>query len=90
MRPSITGLLASLLGLGSGMRVVSTDRDRTLARDGYAEIRSSSVAGLEEFSICLRFLTFTFSVQWSDWPIVASMGRGTLFARYGHFVLSFH
>ena len=44
------------------MKVLSTDPSQALpARDGGAEVANSSLGQLGEWSLCVRFLTFTFN-----------------------------
>ena len=52
------------------MRVISTDPGALLpAKDGQAEILDSSLTTFSSLTICVRFLTFTFSVYPDEWPI---------------------
>ena len=55
---------------GQTMRIITTDPSQALpAREGGAEVPNSSLAQLREWSLCVRFLTFTFSVYPDEWPI---------------------
>ena len=82
MRLSVRTLcLLSLLGLVRAIKVISTAADLPLAKDGVAEILNSSLAGQDEVTVCLRFLTHQFSVQHGEWIAVLSIGEATLFSR---------
>ena len=83
MRLSVRSLcLLSLLGLGRAIKVISTAADLPLAKDGVAEILNSSLAGQDEVTVCVRFLTHQFSVQHSEWIVFLSIGVANLFSRH--------
>ena len=51
-----------------GIKVLTTDQDQELPdRFGQAELVNSSLHGLPEISICVRFKTFQFSTYLSPW-----------------------
>ena len=83
MRLSVRTLcLLSLLGLVRAIKVISTAADMPLAKDGVAEILNSSLAGHDEVTVCLRFLTHQFSVQHGVWIVFLSIGVANLFSRH--------
>ena len=52
----------SVFRCGQTIKVLSTDPSQALpARDGGAEVANSSLGQLREWSLCVRFLTFSFS-----------------------------
>ena len=52
----------SVFRSGQTMRIITTDPSQALpAREGGAEVPNSSLAQLREWSLCVRFLTFTFN-----------------------------
>ena len=50
--------------MGESIKVISTDPSASLAKDdGFAVISDSSTKHLEDFTLCLRFMTYNFDVS---------------------------
>ena len=74
-----------LIPLTDCLKVLTTDRSLVLpARLGQAELVDSSLVGLAELTICLRFRTFQFSTYGRPWysQSVLSYGDKTLLYAY--------
>ena len=76
--------LFMLPSMSLAMRVISTDQDRVLPREGQAEIVSSSLAKYTSFTICARVLTFQFSTHPQAEPLqsILRIGNTRLLGSY--------
>lgn len=75
-------VFSSLLGLISGIRVLSTDRAQNLpGKESQAEISNCSVKDYEDLTLCARLLTYQFRTE-------GTRGRQVALFRLGVQILS--
>ena len=68
MKRTVFLYIISTVCSSEGIKVLTTDQDQELPdRFGQAELVNSSLYGLAEISICVRFKTFQFSTYLAPW-----------------------
>ena len=75
-------ILVTLLSV-HGIRVIRTNPEKPLDKNGVAIIQNSSVSSLSQFTLCARFLTYQFDNHYSDFQSVISIP--VTFAELGTF-----